>query len=240
MDGKVRIIADERIYDMLPGEMIFHKPMELHKYHVAKDSFADLFIFSFSADGNLTDFFRNKVFELNREQKEIFDNLTDFIKSKSNAQAENDDENTIKFLESVKNSPVVMQTLATYLYSLMLSICNSNEVSMELDTENARIFKQAVSYMTHSLHRSVTINHIAEHCCISPTGLKKIFVKYTGLGVHKYFLKMKINRATRMLKEGHSVNEVAEQLGFSGQAYFSAAYKRETGVSPSVVQKAQM
>ncbi|MBQ8525293.1 MAG: helix-turn-helix transcriptional regulator [Clostridia bacterium] len=237
--GRVRISADERIYDMTSGEMIFHKPMELHKYFVFEDNVAELFIFSFSAHGNLTDFFKNKVFELNRQQKEIIGNLIDFLNSKKQKEPESDLENTLMYLEILKHSRVHMQTVAAYVYSLFLSISSSNEVSMELDTENARIFKQAVSYMSENIGTSLNISSIAEKCCISPTGLKKIFAKYAGLGVHKYFLKMKINLATQMLEQGCGVTETAEKLGFSGQAYFSAAYKRETGRLPSEIKKAE-
>lgn len=236
-NGTVRISADERIYNMTSGEIIFHKPMELHKYFVEEDSFAELFIFSFSARGKLTEFFKNKVFELNGNQKQIMTNLIEFVKKHTPTTSVSSPDSIKSCLESMKHSTVHMQTTATYLYSLFLSICDTNEVSMEMDTESARIFKQAVSLMTDNISASMSIDDIAEKCCISLTGLKTIFSKYTGLGIHKYFLKMKINLATRMLSEGISVNETAEKLGFSGQAYFSAAYKRETGKNPSEVKK---
>ena len=120
---------------------------------------------------------------------------------------------------------------------MLLSIYISNQISHELNSESARIFKQAVNYMKNNISTSLTITDVAEHCCISATGLKTLFASYAGLGVHKYFLKLKINLATKLLEQGTSVNVVADRLGFSGQAYFSAAYKRETGRSPSDVSK---
>ena len=235
--GKVCISADERVYDMGSGQMIFHKPMELHKYYVSENESAELFIFSFSARGNLMSFFKNKVFDLNDAQRKIICNLLDFLREKTDTKVSETTEKPFGFLESIKHSPVYMETVGTYIQSLFLSICDSNEVSMELDTESARVFKQAVNYMSEHTDRALKVSDIAEICCISPTGLKKIFAQYAGLGVHKYFLKMKINLATSLIEQGLSVTEVGDRLGFSGQAYFSAAYKRETGKSPSEIRR---
>ena len=41
------------------------------------------------------------------------------------------------------------------------------------------------------------------------------------------------SEAKQMLSEGEPVTTVADSLGFSSQNYFSTAFKRKTGVSPS-------
>ena len=60
-----------------------------------------------------------------------------------------------------------------------------------------------------------------------------IFDKYAGISVHKYLLKLKINVAKKLLQDGGQVSVVAENLGFASQSYFSKAFKRETGFTPS-------
>ena len=232
--GKICVTADDRVYNMKKGEIIFHKPMELHKYHVEGNEASDLFIFSYSSEGNLNDYFKNKVFELNYDQMQILENMFEFLNTLDFNLPEI---YTCALLEVLKQTPVYMQTVSTYIYSLFLSIYGSNQVSTEIDSESAILLKKAVNFMKSNVHTALKISDIAEHCCISATGLKNIFLQYSGLGVHKYFLKLKISLATRLLEKGASVNETAERLGFSGQAYFSAAYKRETGISPSEAHK---
>ena len=126
--------------------------------------------------------------------------------------------------------------LRNYIYTLFLSIRDSFSVAHETDEESAKLFKNAVNYMNENLHLPLKIRDIAEKCCISSTGLKKIFMDYAGLGVHKYFLRLKVNRAITLLANGNSVSDTSESLGFSSQAYFSAAFKRETGILPSEVK----
>ena len=56
-----------------------------------------------------------------------------------------------------------------------------------------------------------------------------------GLGVspHEYLMRIRIEKAEQLLSNSDfSIAEVAEQTGFSGQNYFSRAFKRHTGKTP--------
>lgn len=231
-EGKVCVTADDRIYNLKTGDLIFHKPLELHKLYVNEEEFAKLFIFSFSLSGALSVFFENKVFALNRCQKEIISLLIDFVREKSSILPSKtaEDSNPLPILAEDNTNLFI---IVNQIYQLFLSICESYNETQETDNDATKIFKIAVNYMSENTHLSLTIKDIAEKCCISSTGLKKIFMEYAGLGVHKYFLKLKLSRATSLLASGKSINNVSEILGFSSQAYFSAAFKRETGYTPS-------
>ena len=93
------------------------------------------------------------------------------------------------------------------------------------------------SYMNAHIEENPTVEEIAKHIGVSGSGIKRVFNKYSYMGVHKYFLAMKIKTATELLKQGVSVARVAERLGFSSQGNFSAVYKRETGTNPSKVSR---
>ena len=53
------------------------------------------------------------------------------------------------------------------------------------------------------------------------------------MGVHEYFLSMKIEDAKIMLAHGETVAKIASRLGFYNPNYFSAVFKREIGISPT-------
>ena len=80
INGRVCVSGDERVYNLSKGEIIFHKPMELHKFYVNDEKGAKLLIFSFSATGELTEFMKDKVFNLSFSQKEIIDALMKYIR----------------------------------------------------------------------------------------------------------------------------------------------------------------
>lgn len=225
--GSIRVSADERIYSMTENDIIFHKPLELHKFDVQKDS--RLFIFSFSAYGSLMNFFKNKVFSLNKRQKSMVYDFLNFLRTKGG--------NAMDYSALFSSDKTFSQLVISYIYILFLDIFNESEETQILVSPDSEVFSQAVGFMNEKIFTSASISEIARHCRISPSGLKRIFKKYSGLSVHKYFIKMKINSATELLNEGYTITETADKLGFSSQGYFSHTYKRETGISPSAQNK---
>ena len=48
---------------------------------------------------------------------------------------------------------------------------------------------------------------------------------------------MKMRKAVEMLTNGANVTEVSMLLGFCSKPYFTSAFKRELGITPSDVRK---
>lgn len=230
-EGDVWVTADEKVYNLKTNQIIFHKPMELHKFYSdSPRKKGSLFIFSFSARGSICDFFKDKVFTLSDSQREIMLSLIRFARNACSPGGSYDE---LMFLKSTSGSPSYLLSLASYLTLLFLSLYENNNASIALTSPDAALFSEAVSYMNKNIHRRLTVQELASHLSIGQTSLKRLFAKYAGLSVHKYFLKLKIKAATQLLQGGESVTETAEKLGFASQGYFSAAFKRETGFSPT-------
>lgn len=230
IDGAVCASGDERIYNMKKNEIIFHKPLEMHKFHIEDPKGANLLIFSFSMSGEASEFFKNKVFSLNEEQTDIIKSFLNFLR---NSNSFNKNQLHLQYLNGFGSSLTYSQTVVNYIYRLFLSLCNDSNISPTLQSSEAKIFYDAVNYMNINISSSPSIDEIAEVCNISSTGLKKTFTKYSGISIHKYFVTLKINTASQMLKDGVGVTEISEKLGFSSQGYFSFVFKRETGFSPT-------
>lgn len=230
IEGAIRVSANKRVYLMKKGEIIFHKPLEIHKFDVTYENGARLFIFSFHMESELSEFFKNKVFALNEKQTEVISEFLLFLRER-NRGSECDGHGEYRdFLTVLKLHP---QIVVLYIYRLFLSLSNENTVSCYSESPDAAVFYHAVNYMNRHICEQPDIKEISDHCGISCSSLKRVFFKYSGLGVHKYFLKLKINAAVHLLENGKSVCETAEILGFSSQGYFSFAFKRERGLPPS-------
>ena len=228
LDGEISVSADERVYDLKKGQMIFHKPLELHKFHVTDKNGAELIIFSFSAEGSLLAFFRDKVFSLNLIQENIMRELTAYAEAHADGSA-----TERMFLSAFESVNGYSQTVALFLHRLFLSLAESNTVLESSSEHESKVFSRAVSFMMEKLDEKPTVEEIATRANVSVSSLKRIFIRLAGMGIHKYFLKLKLKRGAELLLDGLSVTEVAESLGFSSQGYFTKTFKRETGVLPS-------
>ena len=243
--GEVCVSGDERVYNLTQGAIIFHRPLELHKFIVTGKEGASLFIFSFAAEGPLTASLSRKVFTLSSSQQELLLGLLDFIRRKAeirqgdplpDTSLQNADSRYRRYLEPIDRLPTYSQTVASCLQLLMLSLAEAGAVSSASSAPDAVLFSRAVSFLNSNIHRQPSVLEISRFCGVSEAGLKRLFDKYAGIGVHKYLLKLKIKAAAELLQSGETVSRTAEALGFNSQSYFSRAFKRETGMAPSTLR----
>jgi AraC-like DNA-binding protein len=84
-----------------------------------------------------------------------------------------------------------------------------------------------------------TISQLAKMVSISESKLKKDFKLVYGLPVYEYFQKVRMQAAKdKLLTGGHSVKEVAMELGYSNLSNFTIAFKKEFGLLPSKLLQA--
>lgn len=234
IEGDVQVSGDERVYALSTGDMIFHKPMELHKFAVENEKGATLFISSFTLEGKISDYFKNSVFTLNREQRRIISDLIHYMEAETeDFEAKTEYQKFYRFLTRAETSQIYLQRVLNYLHQLFLSLADNGRTAHSISTPETALFKEAVRFMQSNVAEQLTVNDIAKHCKISQSGLKRTFSKFAGISVHKYFLNLKLNAAINLLQSGNTVAEVTDRLNFSSQSYFSAAFKREIGNSPS-------
>ncbi|MBE7059713.1 MAG: helix-turn-helix domain-containing protein [Ruminococcaceae bacterium] len=232
VSGSVRASGDGQVYNVSAGEIIFHKPLEFHK--LTAENGAGIFIFTFTPEGTLIDYFKNKIFRLLPEQHSIIQELIRFAQTRNKDTDLKKIQREFRYIEKFKDDKVYLQIIAAYIKLLLLSLYDNSRAVLAFDNHpDALVYKNAVSYMNNNIRTSITTAEIASYCSVSLATLKRIFDKYAGISIHQYFLKLKINAASELLKSGITVTETASQLGFSSQAYFSKAFLRETGKNPS-------
>lgn len=116
-------------------------------------------------------------------------------------------------------------------------LLNALALYLECDNKNSpqyqdNLFTKAAKIMESNITEVVSSDDLALQLGTSVSTLKRAFTKYAGIGVHDYFCFLKITLAKQLLKSGESVTDTARECGFSNQNYFSAAFKKLTGVSP--------
>ena len=236
IEGEVIISADENVHYFKSGDIIFHKPLELHKFNVVGEGGATLLVFSFSMVGDVCKKMERKAYHLDKYRRSIMKSFIDFFEYSENKLLErNTPKISYDLLPYFADDDVFLQNVASFICRIILSLEDGADTLVKTKTYETELFKQSLIIMNECIAEQLPVNKLADKLNISVSSLKRLFDKYAGMSVHKYFLNLKIKTATLMLKGGMSVNEVSDALGFSSQGYFSATYKRETGNNPSQI-----
>lgn len=95
-----------------------------------------------------------------------------------------------------------------------------------------------IEYIHENFTSNFPVETLGDMCSVSYSYFKKIFISKYGMSPKEYILKLRINRASDILKtELYSVSAVSEMLGYQNAYYFSRSFKKIIGVSPSEYKK---
>ena len=219
--GEVEVTEDENVYVLGAGNIIFHAPLEFHRIKSSGGTKPKGFIFSFLTSGELPEAIKGGVFTLEPSHIGRFTRLSDKI---------------YEFVHGGESTLLGLETGAL-LTEFIIKLSSKQAISGGSMTQSAAEYRRLVSFMSEKVTENLTLSDIAEQNNVSISYVKLLFSTYAGISPKAYFNQLRVRRATELLGEGLSVTEVADLLNFSSPNYFSAFYKKHTGLSPSEKQR---
>jgi AraC-like DNA-binding protein len=125
-------------------------------------------------------------------------------------------------------NPGFMDAASVVLYEILLELgrgCRNREYPEQL--------REIIDFMSSCTDRQLTVDEISVKFGMSKAGLHRLFKKNMECSPIEYFIRIKMQIARDLLTVSHhSIKEIALQLGYSNQLYFSAEFKKRVGVSP--------
>lgn len=92
--------------------------------------------------------------------------------------------------------------------------------------------------MEEHLDEPLSISDLSRRACLSATTFKEGFRRLYGLPVHTWLQQRRMERAAELLRDSSlSVLGVAQSVGYSSASQFSAAFRRQYGMSPTMYRK---
>lgn len=92
---------------------------------------------------------------------------------------------------------------------------------------------RATDYILEHIQEELSMEELAHISLLSVSRFKQKFKLELGISPRNFINLRKVELAKRLLQEGHSVTQVAMDLGFSSSNYFSSVFRRYTSYSPS-------
>lgn len=96
----------------------------------------------------------------------------------------------------------------------------------------------AKEYMEKNFRENLTVKQLAGIAKVSPKYFVDLFKKTYGISAINYLTELRISRAKRlMMRSDLRLKDIAYQVGYNDEFYFSRKFKKEVGVSPTVYMK---
>lgn len=97
-----------------------------------------------------------------------------------------------------------------------------------------QLVRQALRYIDANYRRQITLSDIANALQVSPFYLSKLL----NTSLHKTFTELvsekRVEAAKELLRDGKRIKEIAFEVGFQGQNYFTKIFKKYTGMTPKI------
>ncbi len=132
---------------------------------------------------------------------------------------------TIVFDRTIENIPLPKANRKLHLASIRY--CDEVIESQIIPTT----FEGRVRAILEEQNLKPDLEEVAQQFEVSSRQLRRQLIK-EGTSFREIQLKLKFERAQALLESGMSVNQVALELGYTSQASFSRAFKKQTGISP--------
>ena len=82
------------------------------------------------------------------------------------------------------------------------------------------------------------MSDLVEHFSLSRSTIQSLFNKYANTTPKNYINTIRLNRSKQMIQETQmTLSQIADYLGYGSIQYFSRAFSKEFGLSPSSYAK---
>lgn len=121
------------------------------------------------------------------------------------------------------------------LFRIILSVYIEHYPAVNNKTNDELLITRAAEYIENNYRRpELNINEIAESLGINRVTLHRKFTEELEVSPGSYLISLRLKKAAILLKSSdYSVKSIAYSTGFSDQLYFSKAFKKLTGLTPT-------
>lgn len=131
--------------------------------------------------------------------------------------------------ENISDLKVLIYPLCHMLQLLQLTLGEMPEIQSKNKT-----FDSILAYVQRNMTQNISLRDIANACVCSESTVSHLFKEYTGRSVKRYISDLRIKQAQKLLLASDMpITNISLLCGFSDSNYFSATFKKATGISPT-------
>lgn len=137
----------------------------------------------------------------------------------------------LKIYESMLNKSE--EASNNILFTLLYSIGALSDKSVSGDEDVTDVLKSII-YIHNNFNKDITVDELCKMSNVSKFNFMRKFKAATGSPVHKYIIDYRMMQAKKLLAASDlNIKEISTQVGFTDNMYFSRAFKKHCGMSPT-------
>ena len=103
---------------------------------------------------------------------------------------------------------------------------------------NEKLVYQVKLIIEQTYHEQITITGLSSQVYLSPNYMRSIFKEKTGVTIHEYLTKIRLEQAKKMLGDPSlKVQDIAQKVGYESTSYFISLFLKSQGVTPNEYRK---
>lgn len=125
--------------------------------------------------------------------------------------------------------------MMSIIYGVLAFLIDHRKDEFEADINSKELYLyRALDFIDINYNHNISVQDIANDVGVSRKVLYNIFKSYTNFSPKDYLIFYRMDRATKLLRNQNlTIDHISEAVGYSNQFYFSKAFKKIVGVTPS-------
>ena len=225
-DGVIHAQNGDRDFYASAGELLIHAPDVFHLAEGGGSVDSHVFIISFTCRSPAMAQFKDLQIRLPARLRPL---ISGIMQEASNAYSLDN-----VGVSVLPNAPKGSGQLVRLYLEQLLILLYRQLTDKPILAPAKDVSGEVILYLNQQIYGTLSIEQVCEKFHYGKTTLSQLFRETTGRSIMDYYRYLKVREAKRLLRETTStVAEIAAQLHYDTPQYFSSAFKRETGCSPT-------
>lgn len=220
-NGQLSSTVESTTYTIGSNQMMIYAPNQFHDQKTFEEATSYLtVIVDLSISDEDREIISNKVFDLDRDSKQLLDT---FLRTNENISPVDYDKMMLAIEKIIIN-------LLTQQTKPMHKVANT---PMQQKFEN-ELLNEILLYINENIYTPLNVEDLCEHFAISRSSLQSLFRNYVYTAPKEYISNLKLEKSKVLIKESkYTISEISSILGFSSIHYFSRRFKQRFGMNPT-------
>ncbi len=244
LDGEMYYQINQNTYQLTTGDCLFVNSNALHSGNVPENNDCNYIVATFNPSlvygYEKSDIDTNYTFPLLNA-----DSFSSFVFHDKSKEKDLFQKNMQEIGELFQTKPSCYELLTKSrlceLWAIIFTKFRQQQTFLGSNlTESKQIarLKDALLFIHAHYAEAITLEQMTEACHTSKSEFCRIFKKTLHQTPFEYLLRYRIQKSLPLLAgDGHSITEIAYQVGFSGSSYYSEVFRKYMNCSPREYKK---